>query len=150
MLYSSTLRITFLILKISIFSKSFTDWKYHWDTCIVFWGKMAKADVKKNFTNISYVFCQKTIRGHILLIDYRYMHLRAWAVSLVVDRETIRLAMKSMDSKWLSLRATYKLNRGKWIFDGSNEIRQLNGYYKLKPFHFAIHGCIDSLSRKII
>ena len=58
--------------------------------------------------------------------------------------------MKAMDSEGVSLRATYKLKRGKQICNGSNEIRQLERYYKLKPFLFAKHGCIDSFIRKII
>ena len=78
------------------------------------------------------------------------MYLKKQAAGLAVVRETIRLAMKAMDSEGVSLRATYKLKRGKQICNGSNEIRQLERYYKLKPFLFAKHGCIDSFIRKII
>ena len=74
------------------------------------------------------------------------MHLKARAAGLVVDRETIRLVMKAMDPEGVSLRTTHKLKRRKYIYNGSNEIWHMDGYDKLKPFDFAIHGCIDGFS----
>ena len=94
------------------------------------------------------MFCQ-TILDKSLLIDYGYESQRM-SCRFAVVRETIRLVVKAMDSEGVSLKATYKLKRKKQICNGSNEIRQLEDYYKLKPFRFAIHGCINSLSRKII
>ena len=55
--------------------------------------------------------------------------------------------MKAMDPEGVSLRATHKLKRRKYICNASNEIWHMGGYDKLKPFGFAIHGCIDGFSR---
>ena len=78
------------------------------------------------------------------------MHLKARATDLVVDKETIRLVMKAMDPEMGFVRATHKLKRTKYICNESNEIWHMDGYDKQKPFGFAIHGCIDGFSRKII
>ena len=111
---------------------------------------MALVDVKKTCLNLVMSFVRKQLEGTSSLIGYRYMHLKARAAGLVVDRETIRLVMKVMDAEVVSLRATHKLKRRKYIYNGSNETWHMDGYDKLKPFSFAIHGCIDGFSRKII
>ena len=95
-------------------------------------------------------FVRKQLEGTSSLIGYRYMHLKARATDLVVDKETIRLVMKAMDPEMGFVRATHKLKRTKYICNGSNEIWHMDGYDKLKPCGFAIHGCIDGFSRKII
>ena len=95
-------------------------------------------------------FCQKATRGHLVAYLLRYMHFKEQAAALVVDRETIRLVMKVMDPEVVSLRGTHELKRRKYICNGSNETWYMDGYDKLKPFGFAIHGCIDGFSRKII
>ena len=58
-------------------------------------------------------FVRKQLEGTSSLICYRYMHLKARAAGLVVDRETIRLVMKAMDPEGVSLRATHKLKSRK-------------------------------------
>ena len=59
------------------------------------------------------MFCQ--VEGTLSLICFRFMHLTATAASLVIDRETIRLVIRAMDPQRVSLRATHKLRRRKYI-----------------------------------
>ena len=54
-------------------------------------------------------FVRKQLEGTSSLIGYRYMHLKARATDLVVDKETIKLAMKAMDPEMGFVRATHKL-----------------------------------------
>ena len=37
-----------------------------------------------------------------------------------------------------------------WYVQGSNWIWHIDGHDKMKPYGFAIHGCIDGFSRKIL
>ena len=78
------------------------------------------------------------------------MHLKGRAAGLAVNRETIRLVMETMDPEGLSLRAPFKLNRRKHIFNVSIEIWNMEGYDKLKLFGFAVHEYIDGFSRNKI
>ena len=42
------------------------------------------------------------------------------------------------------------LKRRTYVSRGSNFCWHIDGYDKLKPFGFSIHGCVDGFSRKII
>ena len=77
------------------------------------------------------------------------MHIKAWMAGLVVDRETIRTILKALNPKGVLLRAVHKLQRRVYVSNGTNEIWHIDGYDKLKPFRFAIHGCIDGFSHRI-
>ena len=68
---------------------------------------------EKTCLNLVMRFVRKQLEGTSSLIGYRYMHLKARAAGLVVDRETIRLVMKAMDPEGVSLRATHKLKSRK-------------------------------------
>ena len=84
-------------------------------------------------------------------LGYRQMHQR---ITLdhgkVVDRETIRRILQVLDPEGVSQRARHKLRRRKCIPKGPNYIWHIDGYDKLKPFGFCIHGAIDGYSRRIM
>ena len=84
-------------------------------------------------------------------LGYRQMHQR---VTLdhgkVVDRETIRRILQVLDPEGVRTRARHKLRRRKYISKGPNYIWHIDGYDKLKPFGFCIHGAIDGYSRRIM
>ena len=42
------------------------------------------------------------------------------------------------------------MNRRVYVTNGPNDLWHADGYDKLKPFGFPIHGCIDGYSRKIL
>ena len=84
-------------------------------------------------------------------LGYRQMHQR---VTLdhgkVVDRETIRRILQVLDPEGVCTRAHHKLRRRKYISKDPNYIWHIDGYDKLKPFGFCIHGAIDGYSRRIM
>ena len=94
------------------------------------------------------------VRGQLVgshsLNGYRYMHLKARMSGLVVDKDTIRLILKALDPEGVSLRSAHKLKRRLYISSGPNQTWHVDGYDKLKPYGFAVHGCIDGFSRKIL
>ena len=69
---------------------------------------------------------------------------------LVVDRETVRVALQALDPEGVARRSRKRLIRRKYHVNGPNFIWHIDGYDKLKPFGFCIHGAIDGYSRRIM
>lgn len=69
---------------------------------------------------------------------------------LTVKRDTVYNLLKIIDPDGLANRFGNKLRRRQYISPGPNFIWHLDGYDKLKQFGFAIHGCIDGFSRRVL
>ena len=83
-------------------------------------------------------------------LGYRSMHLILRGNGVTTDRETVRICLKELDPEGVRRRKQNRLKRRKYLNKGPNFLWHLDGYDKLKPFGFAIHGCIDGYSRKIL
>lgn len=68
----------------------------------------------------------------------------------VTDKETVRFALKTMGPTGVSQLSRHRLRRRQYISQGPNYAWHIDGYDKLKPYGFAIHGAIDGYSRKMI
>ncbi|XP_032228118.2 uncharacterized protein LOC116611723 [Nematostella vectensis] len=75
-----------------------------------------------------------------LVIDY----------GLRVDQETVRRVLKALDPEGVNRRSKHRLKRRQYRAKGPDYIWHLDGYDKLKPFGFCIHGTIDGYSRRIL
>ena len=69
---------------------------------------------------------------------------------LVVCKETVRHALRIIDHDGVDRRLRHRLQRRQYKGRGPNFIWHIDGYDKLKPFGFSIHGCIDGYSRRIM
>ena len=69
---------------------------------------------------------------------------------LEVKRSTVLEVLHLIDPDGVSDRLRYRLKRRLYKVAGPNFIWHQDGYDKLKPFGFAIHGAIDGFSRKIM
>lgn len=78
------------------------------------------------------------------------MHQKLRSVGLNVDRESVRLIVKSLDPEGVETRKAHRLKRRIYSCPGPNHIMHIDGYDKLKLFGFAILGAIDGYSRKIL
>lgn len=58
--------------------------------------------------------------------------------------------LKILDPEGVQLRSRHRLQRRKYKTAGPNHIWHIDGYDKLKPFGFCIHGAIDGYSRRIM
>ena len=58
--------------------------------------------------------------------------------------------LKEMDPEGTKLRRSHLLKRREYLNPGPNHCWHADGYDKLKPFGFPIHGCIDGFSRRIM
>ncbi|CAH3196632.1 unnamed protein product [Porites evermanni] len=69
---------------------------------------------------------------------------------LVVSRETTRIVLGVLDSEGVSNRRRGRLQRRRYPCKGPNYLWHIDGYDKLKPYGFCIHGAIDGYSRRIL
>ena len=61
----------------------------------------------------------------------------------------MRLNLKELDPLGVEQGEQHRLTRRNYISTGTNHTWHIDGYDKLKPFRFAIHGATDGYSRKI-
>ena len=84
-------------------------------------------------------------------LGYRQMQLRLRLdYGLTVDRETVRKSLALLDPEGVHPRSCHKLKRRQYASRGPNYIWHIDGYDKLKPFGFCVHGSIDGFSRRIL
>ncbi len=62
----------------------------------------------------------------------------------------MREALKILDPGGVEARSRHCLKRRKYTNKGPNYIWHIDGYDKLKPFGFCIHGAIDGYTRRIL
>ncbi|XP_057311869.1 uncharacterized protein LOC130649584 [Hydractinia symbiolongicarpus] len=105
---------------------------------------------KPSTTNSVLIAIKREISGSGEGFGYRLMTQKLRSDSFNVDRETVRMAMKAMDPSGVEERSKHRFKRRKYFSRGPNFVWHMDGYDKLKPFGFAIHGAIDGWSRKIL
>ena len=65
---------------------------------------------------------------------------------LVVGKENVRELLNILDPEEVELRTRRRLKRRQYITKGPNHLWHIDGYDKLKPFGFCIHGAINGFS----
>ena len=94
---------------------------------------------------------QEEIEGSGQLLGYRGMWKRLLLTHKIrVKRETVMELLRIIDPEGVMIRSRKKFKRRKYSVPVPNHIWHIDGYDKLKPYGFPIHGCIDGFSRKII
>ena len=83
-------------------------------------------------------------------IGYRQMHQRCQRAGLNTSREVVRIAVKFLDPDGVEERKRKHLRRRQYFARGPNYVWHIDGYDKLKPYGFSIHGAIDGFSRRIM
>ncbi|CAD6232719.1 GSCOCG00012228001-RA-CDS, partial [Cotesia congregata] len=84
-------------------------------------------------------------------IGYKRMWQRLRLIyGLKVKRSTVDKILHLADPNAIEERSRRRLIRRKYTVPGPNFLWHIDGYDKLKPFGFAIHGCIDGFSRKVL
>ena len=78
------------------------------------------------------------------------IHQKLRQRKLVTDRETVRIAMRSLDPEGETARSCHRLQRRVYNARDPNYVWHIDGYDKIKRYGFAIHGAIDGYSQKIL
>ena len=69
---------------------------------------------------------------------------------IMAPRIAVQLAMKIINPGRVEERRNRRLHRRDYISPGPNFVWHIDGYDKLKPYGFPIHGAIDGFSRKVL
>ena len=70
--------------------------------------------------------------------------------NLVVTRDTVMHALRVIDPQGVENRRRHRLQRRRYCTPGPNFLWHLDGWDKLKPYGFCVHGCMDGFSRRIL
>ena len=95
-------------------------------------------------------FVERQLRGSGECIGYRQMHQRCVRTGFRVSQDSIRIILKELDPDGVEARKKHYLKRREYYSKGPNWAWHVDGYDKLKPFGFNIHGAIDGYSRRIL
>ena len=95
-------------------------------------------------------FIQHKLQGRGSCIGYRAMQQRCIKNQLYVLRGIVAQIMKELDPVGVDARQRKALRCRLYYSKGPNWVWHLDGYDKLKPFGFEIHGCIDGYSRRVL
>ena len=84
-------------------------------------------------------------------IGYRTMWRRLQLYhNLKINGDTVRQLLKAIDPEGVERRKRHRLSRRRYTAPGPNYLWHCDGYDKLKPFGFAIHGAVDGYSRRVV
>ncbi|XP_046841827.1 uncharacterized protein LOC124435940 [Xenia sp. Carnegie-2017] len=84
------------------------------------------------------------------LAGYRKMwHIRI-KHHVHVPRKLVATILRQLDPEASIRRRRKRLQRRQYISQGPNQCWHIDGYDKLKPFGFPIHGAVDGFSRKVL
>ena len=67
-----------------------------------------------------------------------------------VPRNVVEQIVRELDPEGCAERKAKHLKRRRFVSPGPNYSWHVDGYGKLKPYYFPIHGAIDGWSRKIM
>lgn len=109
-----------------------------------------RRNAASDFDNVVQIM-EVELRGSSSLLGYRSMHQRLTNdYGLVVPRNVVRQILKILDPEGVQARSRHRLRRRLYSAKGPNFLWHIDGYDKLKPFGFCIHGAIDGYSRRIL
>ena len=98
----------------------------------------------KDDLNIVILKVKREISSSSSCFGYRLMHQKLRQMG------TVRLILKALHPGGVIFRSRNQLKGRIYISKRPNYMWHIDGCNKLKPFGFAIHGCMDGFSRKII
>jgi hypothetical protein len=94
---------------------------------------------------------QQEVDGSGQMLGYRAMWRRLQSIyDIHVPRLVLQTILRDIDPEGSRLRRANSLRRSDYLNPGPNHCWHTDGYDKLKPYRFPIHGCIDGFSRRIL
>eukprot|EP00112_Aurelia_sp_Birch-Aquarium-sp1_P023513 Seg7030.2 transcript_id=Seg7030.2/GoldUCD/mRNA.D3Y31 product="hypothetical protein" protein_id=Seg7030.2/GoldUCD/D3Y31 len=81
---------------------------------------------------------------------YRAIWPQLQMQGISVPRNLVENLLREIDPNGVQQRRARRLQRRVYRNEGPNQVWHCDGYDKLKPYGFPVHGCIDGWSRKII
>ena len=110
--------------------------------------------LKRRNTDYDIDLVRKEIRrlldGPGCMGGYRHVWHTLQRNGIGVPRQVVQKVLKELDPEGTAERRARVLKRRNYCNIGPNYAWHCDGYDKLKPFGFPIHGCIDGWSRKVL
>ena len=69
---------------------------------------------------------------------------------IIAKRERVMTLLKELDPDGVETRRKKRLRRRAYHTKGPNFIWHIDGYDKIKPFGFSVHGCVDGFPRRLL
>ena len=115
-------------------------------------GLKRRETVDENIENMARnIITDEISAGPDRLNGYRSMwHILRLRYHINVPRRLVASLMKEVDPEGVELRKRRRLHRRTYVSPGPNFAWHVDGYDKLKPYGFSIHGCVDGFSRRIL
>ena len=89
------------------------------------------------------------ISGNCLGYRAMWQRLRL-KYDLSVRRDTVMYLLQELDPEGVQCRKHRRIRRRKYANPGPNHTWHIDGFDKLKPFGFSVHGAIDGFSRRLM
>eukprot|EP00794_Sanderia_malayensis_P013090 gene13091-14432_t len=93
---------------------------------------------------------EKMLNGPESLSGYRSIWHTLEMEGTRIPRSVVEAMLREIDREGTALRRKDQLRRREYVNPGQTFLWHIDGYDKLKPWGFPIHGCIDRYSRKVI
>lgn len=94
---------------------------------------------------------REELDGPSCMSGYRAMwHTLRLKYGLCIPRSTVQSLLKEVDPFGTEERRKHRLKRRTYSSNGPNECWHVDGYDKLKPFGFPIHGAVDGYSHRVL
>ena len=90
------------------------------------------------------------VNGHGSLYGYRSVWHALRLKGIQVPRVVVQEFLREIDPEGTEQRRAHRLKKREYRNPGPNHTWHCDGYDKLKPYGFPIHGCIDGWSRKVL
>lgn len=93
---------------------------------------------------------QRELSGSGCFVGYRRLWARLRRKGYFVKRATVMKILRELDPEGVDSRKRKRLRRRTYEAKGPNFVWHIDGYDKLKPYGFCVHGGIDGFSRRLI
>ena len=95
-------------------------------------------------------FAESQLKESGQFLGYRAFWKRLQHNNINLSQKKTLALLHLMDEEGVETRKRRRLRRRAYLNPGPNFVWHMDGYDKLKPYGFPIHGCIDGYSRRIL
>ena len=117
-------------------------------------NRLKKYKIKKKLPSYDLDIIRERVRHELTgpgcQRGYRSMWHMLRLQNIQVPRQVVADVMRELDPEGCRQRKARRLERRRYLSPGPNFTWHVDGYDKLKPYGFPIHGCIDGWSRRIM
>ena len=96
------------------------------------------------------IFVQKQLEESGKCLGYRALWKRLNTNGIHISQQKTLIILRHLDREGVDSRKRRRLRRREYVNPGPNFAWHMDGYDKLKPFGFPIHGAVDGFSRRVL